>query len=77
MNSDVSSFGEGSDVVTTTSSTAQIKRMRHKWTSAFRVMQSLHRLKNPSFGGKSEVCLFVYLEMLRRNKTIISSQQKP
>uniref|UniRef100_A0A8R1XV03 Uncharacterized protein n=1 Tax=Onchocerca volvulus TaxID=6282 RepID=A0A8R1XV03_ONCVO len=58
MNSDVPSSGESSDVVSTTSSVVQIKRMRHKWTSAFRVVQSLHRLKNPPLGGKSEVCLF-------------------
>lgn len=58
MDLDVTSSGEGSGTLTTTSSAVQIKRVRHKWTSAFRVMQSLHRLKNPPLGAKSEVCFF-------------------
>uniref|UniRef100_A0A1I8ECF1 STAC3-related SH3 domain-containing protein n=1 Tax=Wuchereria bancrofti TaxID=6293 RepID=A0A1I8ECF1_WUCBA len=46
MDLDVASFGEGSGILAITEPAVQIK-VRHKWTSAFRVMQSLHRLKNP------------------------------
>uniref|UniRef100_A0A0R3RQA3 Uncharacterized protein n=1 Tax=Elaeophora elaphi TaxID=1147741 RepID=A0A0R3RQA3_9BILA len=51
MDLDVASFGEGSG---TTTRAVQAKRVRHKWTSAFRVMQSLHRFKHPVLGAKSE-----------------------
>ncbi|EJD75107.1 hypothetical protein, variant [Loa loa] len=54
MDLDVASFGEGSGVLTAALPTVRTKRVRHKWTSAFRVMQSLHRLKNPPLGTKSE-----------------------
>ncbi|CAG9538121.1 unnamed protein product [Cercopithifilaria johnstoni] len=51
MDLDATLFGEGSG---TTAPAIRTKRLRHKWTSAFRVMQSLHRLKNPPLGAKSE-----------------------
>ncbi|VDK84291.1 unnamed protein product [Litomosoides sigmodontis] len=51
MDLDVDLFGESSG---TTAPAMQTKRVRHKWTSAFRVMQSLHRLKNPPVAPKSE-----------------------
>ncbi|EJW79823.1 hypothetical protein WUBG_09267 [Wuchereria bancrofti] len=57
MDLDVASFGEGSGILAITEPAVQIK-VRHKWTSAFRVMQSLHRLKNPPLVAKIEACLF-------------------
>lgn len=67
MDLDMELFGESSG---TTVPAVQTKRVRHKWTSAFRVMQSLHRLKNPPVGTKSEVCFLLQKSRIRKKEQI-------
>uniref|UniRef100_A0A915Q7P4 Uncharacterized protein n=1 Tax=Setaria digitata TaxID=48799 RepID=A0A915Q7P4_9BILA len=72
MDVDIVTSGEDSGVLTTISTpTTETKRARHKWTSAFRVMQSLHRLKNPPVGARAEpssrVKVLSSLNFLRRD----------
>lgn len=50
MEGAVASSGAGNTPISAT----RTRRARRKWTSAFRVMQSLHRFKNPPLGAHSE-----------------------